>query len=88
MATRRSLCQKWSDESSHKAVTKFHPEYADDYDLTEAEYILAYYNAFVKVYKPSEMKDWNTAMKYWFVEVQEYVTESDYLQYGASGKPS
>ena len=86
MTTIRERCQDWSDESSHQEVSEFNPEWHDDYDLTEKEYIRAYYNVFVRVYKPSDKPSWRDAAKYWFVEVTGYVSEKDFEQYGVSGK--
>ena len=80
MATKRQMCQKYSDDSSHGEASEFNPHWHDDYDVTEKEYINAYYNAFVKTYKPGEVPTWKANFHHYLVEVIEYVTEKEFQQ--------
>jgi hypothetical protein len=80
MATRREICADWADEHSHSEATEFNPEWAEDYDLTQKEYINAYYNAFIKVYKPGEIPSWRENFKHYLVDVIGWTTESEFSQ--------
>lgn len=80
MATRREMCQRWADEHSHSEASEFTPEWHEDYGVTEKEYITAYYNAWVKAYKPGEIPSWKTNFHYYLVELIEWVTESEWRE--------
>jgi hypothetical protein len=93
MATKRQMCRDYSDNSSHSEASEFHPEYHDDYGVTEREYISAYYNAYLKVYKPSDFVEhpkhmgqhppkmihaWKLAFHHYLVEIIEWCTEDEF----------
>lgn len=79
MATRRERCQQWSDEHSHAEISEFDPEVIWEIDgLNEQMYINAYYNAYVRDYKPSELKEFKANFRYYLVDVMEYVTDAEF----------
>lgn len=90
MATRREICQRWSDNHSHGEVSEYNPEWAEDYGYSQSEYTNAYYNAFIRDYKPGEtlinengdkVSAWHHNFHFYLVDVIGYCNDEEFQQY-------
>lgn len=78
--SREQQCRDWSNYAAKTWMAKFRPHEAKRRGLTRAQYIDAYYNAFVGegAYAKSRYRGGNEALRYWFVDVLQCFSADEY----------
>ncbi|MCA9340352.1 MAG: hypothetical protein KDA17_05550 [Candidatus Saccharibacteria bacterium] len=77
-SAKKRQAQRWSDQHSIQPNSKFEPNRADEYGVDEAEYVDAYWDAFVGERQQNSAGEWDLDdLWYYFTDITGYYDDAD-----------